>query len=209
MLVAQELNKSIESPLSWRLFWGCWRQCSQTACSVCEVHCYTIILFSCMLFNLFSGWKPSKTLKLLKMCVYVYICTCNGSEGYWLPERLPKQLVGKLQDTRKPLVCLNIQIFSPLLRCKNILSMCSLFFQICPCKQRTFFSASFPCCFVLLSTSSAAQLSWSNVPVRVALVTHIGILSGSSSGLVPDMNLEWPLTMHVSEVLHILCRALA
>lgn len=175
------------------------------------MRCIVIQLFSFPVCSLtcFLAGNLQRLLKLLKMCVYLYICTCNGSEGYWLPERLPKQLVGKLQDTRKPLVCLNIQIFSPLLRCKNILSMCSLFFQICPCKQRAFFSASFPCCFVLLSTSSAAQLSWSNVPVRVALVTHIGILSGSSSGLVPDMNLEWPLTMHVSEVLHILCRALA
>lgn len=135
-----------------------------TDCLLCiEVHlyvrCIVIQLFSFPVCSLtcFLAGNLQRLLKLLKMCVYLCICTCDGSEGYWLPERLPKQLVGKLQDTRKPLVCLNIQIFSPLLRCKNIVSMCSLFFQICPCKQRALFSPSFP--VVLCSSKCLLQLS--------------------------------------------------
>lgn len=56
---------------------------------------------------------------------------------------------------------------------------------------------------VLPLSALAAWLPSFKVPAHVALVTYTGVLLGSSSGLVPDLNSERPLTSHFSSVLHI------
>lgn len=181
----------------WQQSWGLLFFFTWSCITVCTRGSYACVFVCVCVLLCFVTSPPQLAYK--HFCVYVWEREMEvWGTGYqatvkttsW--QAMAHKKTPRLEHARHPLnfrlLCYDAKIYPACVHC---------FSSSVPVNAHTLTRS-------LSSSSSAVWLSWLKVPAHVALATHTGILCGSSSGLVPDLNSESPLVLNLSRVLHVL-----